>query len=54
MITKTYKFGIHTVTVHDPADTPEKKEQQMQRIKKACVRYCEELQRIGRWPFDEC
>ena len=47
MITTTYKFGIHTVTVHDPADTPEKKEKQKQRIEKACIRFCEELSRRG-------
>ena len=46
MITTTYKFGIHTVTVHDPADTPEAKARQRERIKKACIRYCEEVNRI--------
>ena len=47
MITTTYKFGRHTVRVHDPADTPEKKAKQQQRIEKACIRYCEELSRKG-------
>lgn len=47
MTTTTYKFGRHTVRVHDPADTPEKKAKQMQRIEKACIRYCEELSKRG-------
>ena len=44
----TYQFGKHTVTVHNPAETPEAKEKQRQRIEKACIRYCEELNRIRR------
>ena len=48
MITTTYKFGQHVVRIHDPADTPEKKEKQRQRIEKACIRFCEELSRTGR------
>lgn len=48
MITTTYQFGQHIVRVHDPADTPEAKARQHERIKKACIRYCEELNRIRR------
>ena len=48
MTTTTYKFGRHTVRVHDPADTPEKKERQRQRIEKACIRFCEEMNRERR------
>ena len=46
MITTTYHFGKHVVRVHDPADTPEKKARQRQRIEKACVRFCEEVYKI--------
>lgn len=47
MITTTYKFGQHTVRIHDPADTPEKKAKQQERFKKACIRFCEELSKRG-------
>lgn len=47
MITTTYKFGQHIVRIHDPADTPEKKAKQRQRIEKACIRFCEDLSKRG-------
>lgn len=46
MIITTYSFGKHTVRVHDPAETPEQKERQRQRIEKACIRFCEEVYKV--------
>jgi hypothetical protein len=45
MITTTFEIGIHTVTVHDPADTPEKKAKQMERIQQACIRFMTAVER---------
>ena len=47
MITTTYQIGQHTVRIHDPADTPEKKAKQQERIEKACIRFCENIYKAG-------
>ena len=39
MTTTTYKFGEHTVHIHDPADTPEAKARQQKRLEQACIRF---------------
>lgn len=39
MTTTTYKIGQNIVHIHDPADTPEAKAKQMERIEKACIRF---------------
>lgn len=39
MTTTTYKIGPNTVHIHDPADTPEAKAKQRERIEKACIRF---------------
>ena len=45
MKTTTYNFGNCIVNIHDPADTPEKKAKQRERIEKACVRFWEAMER---------
>lgn len=45
MITTTYQFENGIVRIHDPADTPEKKAKQMERIKKACIRFMQAVER---------
>ena len=39
MTTTTYKFGNHTVHIHNPAETPESKAKQRERLEAACVRF---------------
>ncbi len=45
MKTTEMKIGQHTVYIHDPADTPEAKAAQMQRIEKACIRFWKAIER---------
>lgn len=39
MTTTTYKFGRHTVHIHDPSDTQEAKAIQQKRLEQACIRF---------------
>lgn len=45
MTTTTYKFGKHTVHIHDPAETPEAKAKRQERLEKACVRFWQSVER---------
>ena len=45
MKTTTYKFGIHTVRIHDPAETAEEIAQRQKRLEKACSRFMSEVER---------
>ena len=45
MITTTYQFEKGIVRIHDPADTPEKKAKQRERIEKACIRFMQAVER---------
>ena len=45
MIITTYQFEKGVVRIHDPADTPEKKAKQHERIEKACIRFMQAVER---------
>lgn len=45
MTTTTYKFGNHTVHIHDPAKTPEAKAKRQERLEAACVRFWQAKER---------
>ena len=45
MTTTIYKFGNHTVHIHDPAKTPEAKAKRQERLEAACVRFWQAKER---------
>ena len=45
MITTTFKYEKAIVHIHDPAETPEQKAKQRERIEKACIRFWKEVNR---------
>ena len=45
MTTTTYKFGNHTVNIHDPAKTPEAKAKRQERLEAACIRFWQAKER---------
>lgn len=44
MKTTTYQFDGYTVRIHDPAETPEQKAKQHERLVKACVKFWEDVE----------
>ena len=41
----TYQFAKGIVRIHDPAETPEAKAKQHERIEKACIRFMQAVER---------
>ena len=41
----TIKVGQHTVRIHDPAETPEAKAKQRERLEKACIKFWQAKER---------